>query len=135
MAASNSNAARKKSGSRIKNTAEVASSDVAPVAVEAKKKKDEKSSSKTVATSKVAASLAEASKKSAPTGRFFLWKDSIGRFLKSVRSEMERVSWPSWKELRTSTIVVVMTLLMISMYMGVVDWVFSLLFGTPATGF
>lgn len=62
--------------------------------------------------------------------------DNITRFLKSVRTEVDRVAWPSFKELRAATIVVVVTLLLVSGYMGVVDWLLTLVFGTPvATGF
>lgn len=60
----------------------------------------------------------------------------ISKFLKLVRTEMDRVSWPSWKELRAATIVVVVTLLLVSGYMGIVDWLLTLVFGTPvATGY
>lgn len=49
---------------------------------------------------------------------------------------MKRVSWPSVKEVRAATIVVMVTLLLISGYMGVVDWLLTLFFGTPvATGY
>ena len=125
MAASNSNAARKKAGARAKHTAPAA--DAAPKA-EGKKKSEGASSGKV-------ASVTEISGKDAGPGKVKLWIESVQRFLKSVRSEMDRVTWPSWKELRTSTIVVVVTLLLVSMYMGVVDYVLSLLFGTPQTGF
>ncbi|MGI5843845.1 MAG: preprotein translocase subunit SecE [Candidatus Xenobium sp.] len=71
-----------------------------------------------------------------PAGGF---KERLGqflRFLKSVRTEMKRVTWPSAKEVRAATIVVMVTLLVVSSYMGIVDWLLTLLFGTPvATGY
>ena len=96
---------------------------------ESKKKHDDAASSSTVA------SISEISSASAGPNKIQLWIDSVKRFLNSVRGEIDRVTWPSWKELRSSTIVVVLTLLLVSAYMGVVDWVLSLLFGTPKTGF
>lgn len=49
---------------------------------------------------------------------------------------MKRVTWPSVKEVRTATIVVMVTLLVVSSYMGIVDWLLTLFFGTPvATGY
>ncbi len=59
------------------------------------------------------------------------WYDRVVKFLTSVRDEMERVNWPSGKELRVATIVVMVTLVMVSAYMGVVNYVFSVIFGTP----
>ena len=128
MASSHSNAARKKSGSRTKKTS---------VAVAETSSQNEESAKKSeaVATAKTAASTIQISKKNAGPGKIKLWTDSVKRFLKSVRSEMDRVSWPSWKELQKSTFVVVLTLLLVSGYMGIVDWVLSLIFGTPKTGF
>jgi len=71
-----------------------------------------------------------------PAGGFKERLEQFLRFLKSVRTEMKRVSWPSVKEVRAATIVVMVTLLLISGYMGVVDWLLTLFFGTPvATGY
>lgn len=60
--------------------------------------------------------------------------EEFGKYLKSVRAEMKRVTWPGWPEVRAATIVVVLTLLIISGYMGIVDWVLTQVFGTPTTG-
>ena len=139
MASSHSNAARKKSGSRTKKTAVAAAENASPKvdSQNAAAKAESKKKSEAVATVKTAANITEisVSRKNAGPGKLKLWTDSVQRFLKSVRSEMDRVTWPSWKELRSSTIVVVLTLLLVSCYMGLVDWVLSLLFGTPKTGF
>ncbi len=73
---------------------------------------------------------------STPAGGFKERLDQFVRFLKSVRTELKRVTWPSVKEVRAATIVVMVTLLVISGYMGVVDWVLTMVFGTPvATGY
>lgn len=60
--------------------------------------------------------------------------EEFGKYLKSVRAEMKRVTWPGWPEVRAATVVVVLTLLIISGYMGIVDWILTQIFGTPTTG-
>jgi preprotein translocase subunit SecE len=42
-------------------------------------------------------------------------------FLKEVRIEATKVSWPTRNELRDSTIVVIVTVLIVSVFIGVVD--------------
>jgi preprotein translocase subunit SecE len=136
VAASNSNLARKKSGNaRSKSTADGEKKPAVKL-VEKTQEDGEKGASKAVDAKKTAATVAAINKANAgEPGAFKLRYDAVVRFLKSVHSEMERVTWPSWKELRMSTVVVVATLLLVSLYMGVVDWVLSIVFGTPATGF
>lgn len=56
-------------------------------------------------------------------------------YLKAVRAEVKRVSWPTKEELIAGTIVCLIVLLVISAYLGVVDWLLSLIFGQKATGF
>ncbi len=42
-------------------------------------------------------------------------------FIKDVRVESTKVTWPSRKELRESTIVVIVTVTLISVFIAVVD--------------
>jgi len=49
-----------------------------------------------------------------------LW-NKITKFLREVRSEMRKVSWPNRKELITYTIVVLVTVLIVAVFTGVVD--------------
>ncbi|MGM9991647.1 MAG: preprotein translocase subunit SecE [Candidatus Bruticola sp.] len=56
--------------------------------------------------------------------------DRTVKFLGSVKDEWGRVSWPSLPELRTATIVVLVTLILVSAYMGVVNKILTALFGT-----
>jgi len=42
-------------------------------------------------------------------------------FFKDVRVEFTKVSWPSRNEIRASTVVVIVTVLIISVFIGVVD--------------
>ena len=44
-------------------------------------------------------------------------------FLKEVRLEMSKVTWPTRAELKDSTVVVIVSCLVISAFIGVVDWV------------
>ena len=43
------------------------------------------------------------------------------KYLKSVRSEVKRISWPSSQELKASTIVVIITLVIMTTYLYIVD--------------
>ncbi len=49
------------------------------------------------------------------------WTDQAREFLKDVRSETAKVSWPSRTELRDSTIVVIVTVLIVAAFVGLVD--------------
>lgn len=47
--------------------------------------------------------------------------DSIGKYLKSVKSEMKRITWPTPAELRSYTVVVILVLAVISTFLWLVD--------------
>ncbi len=47
--------------------------------------------------------------------------DKAKEFLKDVRIEATKVTWPSREELRESTVVVVVTVSIISVFIAVVD--------------
>jgi preprotein translocase subunit SecE len=51
-------------------------------------------------------------------------------FLKEVQVESTKVSWPTRNELRDSTIVVIVTVLIVSVFIGIVDRLLS--FGIAA---
>ena len=42
-------------------------------------------------------------------------------YLKDVRSELGKVSWPTREELRDSTVVVIVTVLLVAAFIGIVD--------------
>ena len=42
-------------------------------------------------------------------------------FIKDVRVEFTKVSWPSRTEIRASTMVVIVTVLIVSIFIGIVD--------------
>lgn len=54
--------------------------------------------------------------------------ERITRYLREVRTELGRVEWPSRAELTAMTIVVVVVLLLMSLYLGAWDLLFTWLF-------
>ena len=57
----------------------------------------------------------------APAG----WMDQAREFIKDVRIESARVSWPSRNELRDSTLVVIVMVMLVSVFLFVVDRVLA----------
>jgi preprotein translocase subunit SecE len=47
--------------------------------------------------------------------------DQFREFVKDVRVEAGKVSWPTRDELRDSTVVVIVTVLLIAAFIGIVD--------------
>jgi preprotein translocase subunit SecE len=45
----------------------------------------------------------------------------VREYLKDVRSELTKVSWPTREELRDSTVVVIVTVLLVAAFIGIVD--------------
>jgi preprotein translocase subunit SecE len=50
----------------------------------------------------------------------------IAKFLKEVKAELKKVTWPTRQELIGSTIVTVVVTLIVSVFIGVVDRLISL---------
>ena len=53
---------------------------------------------------------------------------SVTEYVKDVRVEMGKVSWPSRAELRESTLVVIVMVFIMAVFIGVVDRALSLAF-------
>ena len=51
------------------------------------------------------------------------WTTQVQEFLKDVRVEAGKVSWPTRAELRDSTTVVIVAVLLVSFFVGVVDFI------------
>ncbi|MCE9626456.1 MAG: preprotein translocase subunit SecE [Candidatus Eisenbacteria bacterium] len=47
--------------------------------------------------------------------------DQVREFVKDVRVEATKVSWPTRDELRDSTVVVIVTVLLVAAFVGIVD--------------
>ncbi len=53
--------------------------------------------------------------------------DQVREFMKDVRQESTKVSWPTRDELRDSTIVVLVTVVLVAAFIGVVDLILTFL--------
>jgi preprotein translocase subunit SecE len=51
--------------------------------------------------------------------------EQIVKYLKEVKSEMMKVTWPTWIELKGSTILVILLSAFFAVYVGVVDLALS----------
>jgi len=49
------------------------------------------------------------------------------RFLREVKAEMAKVTWPSWPELKGSTILVIVVSIIFAIYVGIVDMILTLI--------
>ncbi len=49
----------------------------------------------------------------------------VGGFFQEVKVEMQKVTWPTREELIGSTAVVLMTMLILSTFIGAADFIFS----------
>lgn len=54
--------------------------------------------------------------------------EGIKSYFKGVRTEFRRVSWPSKHELKSSTIIVLVTLITVTSYLWVCDKIFTKVF-------
>jgi len=57
------------------------------------------------------------------------WVEQVREFAKEVRVEFFKVSWPSRSELRDSTIVVIVAVLILMVFVGIVDRILTLAMG------
>jgi preprotein translocase subunit SecE len=61
-----------------------------------------------------------------------LWREPVfgfaGRtatYLREVRAELTKVTWPTWDELRKSTTVIIIFVILIGILIGILDWIFA----------
>jgi len=57
------------------------------------------------------------------------WTTQFRDFLKDVQVEATKISWPTRNELRDSTIVVIVAVLLVSAFVGIVDRIIALAVG------
>jgi preprotein translocase subunit SecE len=57
------------------------------------------------------------------------WTQQIREFVKEVQLEATKISWPTRSELQESTVVVIVTILIVTVFVGVVDQGLTLLVG------
>ena len=53
------------------------------------------------------------------------WPDKIRTFYNDVRSEMRKVTAPSWREVRGTTTVVIITVFIFAAYFGIIDFIIN----------
>ena len=53
------------------------------------------------------------------------WVDRSVQFFREVWIELKKVHWPSWKETRAATIVVVVVVMVFALFLGLVDFSLS----------
>ena len=51
------------------------------------------------------------------------WPERIKAFYNDVRTEMRKVTTPTWKEVRGTTTVVIITVFIFALYFGIIDFV------------
>ena len=53
------------------------------------------------------------------------WPERVKTYVEGLRMEMKRVTWPSQKQVRATTIVVIATVFIFGVYFAVVDWILN----------
>jgi len=51
------------------------------------------------------------------------WPEKVKSFYNDVRGEMRKVTAPSWKEVQSTTTVVIITVFIFALYFGVIDYI------------
>ena len=54
------------------------------------------------------------------------WPTRVKEYTEGLQDEMRKVTWPSWKQVRATTIVVIVAVFVFSAYFAVVDEVVGL---------
>lgn len=55
------------------------------------------------------------------------WPEQTKNYIEEVKAEMKRVTWPSWKQVRATTGVVIAAVFLFAAYFAVVDYFCGLL--------
>jgi len=54
------------------------------------------------------------------------WPHRVRTFVEGLRLEMRRVTWPNQKQVRATTVVVIITVFVFGFYLGIVDWILGM---------
>ena len=57
------------------------------------------------------------------------WPQRTKVFLGDVRAETKRVTWPSFRQVQATTVVVIVTVFFFGAYFGALDWIYTRLIG------
>jgi preprotein translocase subunit SecE len=55
------------------------------------------------------------------------WTQRSTSFVRDVRAELRKVTWPTWDDLRRSTVVITIIVILLGIVIGLMDWLFSLI--------
>ena len=53
------------------------------------------------------------------------WPEKVRTFYNDVRTEMRKVTAPTWKEVRGTTTVVIITVFIFAAYFGIIDFIIN----------
>jgi preprotein translocase subunit SecE len=53
------------------------------------------------------------------------WLGAVRTFFDEVRQELKKCAWPTWSELKESTLVVVVSVIILTVFVGVSDLVLN----------
>jgi len=74
-----------------------------------------------VETKRMSKSIAAAADDDSFAGRLKSWPERVKTFYNDVRSEMKKVTAPSFKDVRATTTVVIITVFLFGLYFWIVD--------------
>ena len=63
------------------------------------------------------------------------WPIGVKNYFEELQTEMRRVTWPSWKQVRATTLVVIVAVFAFAAYFAVVDEIFANLINKLMTTF
>jgi preprotein translocase subunit SecE len=72
-------------------------------------------------TKRMAKSIAAAADENSLAGRLKSWPERVKTFYNDVRSEMKKVTTPSFKDVQATTAVVIVTVFLFGIYFWIVD--------------
>jgi preprotein translocase subunit SecE len=55
------------------------------------------------------------------------WTQRSTVFIREVRAEVRKITWPGWDDLRRSTLVITIIVIVIGIVIGLMDWLFSMI--------
>jgi preprotein translocase subunit SecE len=53
------------------------------------------------------------------------WPVGVKNYFEELQAEMRRVTWPSWKQVRSTTLVVIIAVFAFAAYFAVIDEIFA----------
>ncbi len=56
------------------------------------------------------------------------WIARLADFLREVRGEVRKVTWPTWPELKKATMVIVIFVVLLGIVIGWMDWLLQVVF-------